>query len=142
MVNSLSAFFAQNAKKIENKKIIVSERFVDAEGKPIPFEITCITSTENQKIKSECTKPVPVPGKKGQYTYQTDAQAYQTSLVTHCVVSPDLKNSELQDSYGVMSAEQLIGAMLTPAEFDDLVISVVELCGFSSDDDLIDEAKN
>ena len=32
---SLTAFLAQNAKKVENVKYVVSNRFVDEEGKPV-----------------------------------------------------------------------------------------------------------
>ena len=32
--------------------------------------------------------------------------------------------------------------MLTPAEFDDLIIAITELCGFTAEGELVAEAKN
>lgn len=141
MAKSLSAFLAQNAKKVDNRKIVASPRFVDENDKPMEWEITCITASENQKLRKESTRNVPT-GKRGQYTQDFDTALYQAKLATKCVVFPDLNDKELQDSYGVMSAEQLISAMLTPGEFDDLILSIVELNGFTPEGELVDEAKN
>ncbi len=141
MAKSLSAFLAQNAKKVDNRKIAASPRFVDENGKPMEWEIACITASENQKLRKESTRNVPT-SKRGQYTQDFDTALYQAKLATKCVVFPDLNDKELQDSYGVMSAEQLISAMLTPGEFDDLILSIVELNGFTPEGELVDEAKN
>ena len=132
---------AQNAKKVDNRKIAASPRFVDENGKPIEWEITCITASENQKLRKDSTRNVPT-NKRGQYTQDFDTALYQTKLATKCVVFPDLNDKELQDSYGVMSAEQLISAMLTPGEFDDLILAIVELNGFTTEGEMVDEAKN
>lgn len=142
MAKSLSAFLAQNAKKVDNRKIALSPRFVDENGKAIEWEITCITASENQKLRKDCMHSTPIPGKRGQYTQEMDTAQYQAKLVTRCTVFPDFNDAELQESYGVMGAEQLAGTMLTPAEFDDLIIAITELCGFSSEGELADEAKN
>lgn len=141
MAKSLSAFLAQNAKKVDNRKIAASPRFVDENGKPMEWEITCITASENQKLRKESTRNVPT-SKRGQYTQDFDTALYQAKLATKCVVFPDLNDKELQDSYGAMSAEQLISAMLTPGEFDDLILAIVELNGFNTEGELVDEAKN
>ncbi len=141
MAKSLSAFLAQNAKKVDNRKIAASPRFVDENGKPMEWEIACITASENQKLRKESTRNVPT-SKRGQYTQDFDTALYQAKLATKCVVFPDLNDKELQDSYGVMSAEQLISTMLTPGEFDDLILSIVELNGFTPEGELVDEAKN
>ena len=44
MANSLSAFLAENAKKIETIKYAVSDRFVDDNGDAIEWEVKCITA--------------------------------------------------------------------------------------------------
>lgn len=139
---NLSAFLAQNARKVENRKIAVSNRFTDENGKPIEWEIACITAGENQKLRKDCIRNVPVPGKRGQFTQDFDTAAYQARLAARCVVFPNLNDAELQSSYGVMGAEQLISAMLTPGEFDDLILTITEHNGFTEDGELVDEAKN
>lgn len=54
MANSLSAFLSQNAKKIENKKIVVSDRFVNPEtGEPMEWEIQAVSSAEIKKIRNQ-----------------------------------------------------------------------------------------
>ena len=142
MAMSLSAFLAQNARKVDNRKVALSSRFADDDGNAIKWEITCITAAENQKLRKECQRSIPIPGKRGQYTQEMDLALYQSKLISRCVVFPDLNNVELQSSYGVMSAEQLAGAMLTPAEFDDLILAITDLCGFTTGDEKIQEAKN
>ena len=142
MAKTLSAFLAQNAKKVDNRKIAASPRFADENGNPMEWEITCITAGENQKIRKDSIRNIPVTGKRGQYTQDFDAAQYQAKLAVRCTVFPDLNDKELQDSYGVMSAEQLISAMLTPGEFDNYILAITELNGFNTEGELVDEAKN
>ncbi len=142
MAKSLSAFFAQNAKKVENRKTVASPRFVGEDGKPMEWEICSITAGENAKLRKSCMKSVPVQGKRGQYTQEFDTHTYQSKLAAKCVVFPDLDDLELQESYGVMGAEQLIAKMLTGGEFDNLVAAILDLNGFADDVELEDEAKN
>lgn len=142
MSKNLSAFLAQNARKVENRRIAVSNRFTDENGKPVEWEITCITAGENQRIRKDCVRNIPVSGKRGQLTQDFDTAAYQARLAACCVVFPDLNDKDLQNSYGVMGAEQLISAMLTPGEFDNLILAITDHNGFSTDGELIEEAKN
>lgn len=139
---TLAAFFAQNAKQVENKKIIASERFTDENGKPLQWEIRCISASENQKIRNDSIRDIPVPGKRGQFTQKVDVPQYQAKIAVKCTVFPDLNNIELQDSYDVKKAEDLISSMLTPGEFDEYVAQILNLCGFKSADELTEEAKN
>ena len=139
---SLSAFLAQNAVKVNNRKLIPSKRFLDENGNPVEWEIKSITADENQKLRKSCMRSVPVPGKRGQFTQDFDTASYQAKLAVKCVVYPDLNTQELQDSYSVMGAEQLISAMLTPGEFDNLISEILEHNGFSDMGDLVEEAKN
>lgn len=142
MAKSLSAFFAQNAKKVDNQFVVASPRFVGEDGKPMQWEICCITAAENSQLRKSCMRSVPVPGRRGQYTQEFDAAAYQSKVSARCTVFPNLNDAELQASYGVMGAEQLITAMLTAGEFEDFSAKILELNGFTATDELIDEAKN
>ena len=120
MAKNLTAFLAQNAKKIDNVTFIASDRFVDPDtGEAMPWEICCITAAENAGLRKACMRTVPVPGRKGQFTQDFDANAYLAKVAVRCTVFPNLNDAELQQSYGVMGAEQLITTMLTPAEFED-----------------------
>lgn len=143
MAKNLTAFLAQNAKKIDNVSFIASDRFVDSEtGAPMPWEICCITAAENAAVRRSCMRTIPVPGKKGQFTQDFDANAYLAKIAVRCTVFPDLNNAELQSSYGVMGAETLVTTMLTPAEFEDYSTKVLQVNGFKTGEEMAEEAKN
>ena len=60
-------------------------------------------------------------------------------------VYPDLKNAELQDSYGVMGEEELIVEMLdNDGEYQSYVAKCLEVSGYNQDEEneLVEEAKN
>lgn len=142
MSKNLSAFLAQNAKKVENEQFVASKRFIGDDGKPVPWEICCITAKENAQIRKSCMKQVPVQGRRGQFTQSFDANGYLAKVAVRCTVFPDLNNKELQDSYHVMDAEQLVTTMLTAGEFEDYSTKVLEVNGFEDEADLVEEAKN
>lgn len=143
MEKNLTAFLAQNAKKIDNVTFVASDRFVDSEtGEPMSWEICCITAAENAALRKSCMRTVPVPGHKGQFTQDFDANAYLAKISVRCTVFPNLHDAELQQSYGVMGAEQLITTMLSPAEFEDYSEKVLQTNGFQSGDEMVEEAKN
>lgn len=142
MSKSLSAFLAQNAKKVDNIHFVASNRFVDENGESIPWEICCITAAENTALRKSCMRTIPVPGRKGQFTQEFDANAYLAKISVRCTVFPNLNDTDLQNSYGVMGAEQLIATMLTPAEFEDYSTKVLETNGFQSGEDILEAAKN
>lgn len=142
-MGNLSGFLAQNAKKVENVKHVVSKRFVGDDGKPIPWEIRCITSTEDEALRKACTKRVPVPGKRNQFTQETDFNLYLGRLAASCTVHPNLDDAELQNSYGVMGSDSLLKTMLTPGEYADYLTKVQEVNGFEvSFEETVEEAKN
>ena len=142
-MGNLSAFLAQNALQVENIKHVVSKRFVDEEGKPVPWEIQCITSSEDEMIRKACTKKVQIPGKKGQYTQQTDFDLYLGKLAARCTVFPNLDDAELQNSYGVMGADALLKVMLKPGEYTDYLTKIQEVNGFDiTFEEAVEEAKN
>jgi hypothetical protein len=140
---------AKNAVAVEHVKYAASQRFLadelDENGnrKPIEWEIKTITGTEDEELRKSCAKRVPVPGKKNQYQKETDYDMYLGKLAVACTVFPNLDNAELQDSYGVKSAEALLKTMLTPGEYANYLGKVQEVCGFDTAfQDEVDEAKN
>lgn len=142
-MGNLSAFLAENALKVENIKHIVSKRFVDENKKPMEWEIACITSSEDEQLRKDCTKRVQVPGKKNQFTQETDYNLYLGKLAAKCTVFPNLNDAELQSSYGVYGADALLKVMLTPGEYAEYLTKIQEVNGFDiSFDETVDEAKN
>jgi len=133
-MSSLSAFL--NPVKVENREVIVSERFQE-NGKAVPFIIRPITQDENEEILRRHKKK----DKKGNETF--DQIGYSHDLAATGVVFPDLENAELQKAYGVLGKTKLLEKMLLIGEFTTLGEAVKELSGINDDiNDDIEEAKN
>ena len=140
---SLTAFLAENAERIENVEYVASQRFKGEDGKPVPWEIRCITSEEDEKLRRKCIRSVPVPWKRQQYQKETDFDMYLVRLAAACTVFPNLKDAELQNSYHAMGEEELQTRMLPAGEYADYVRKVQEVCGFEQGfEEEKEEAKN
>ena len=140
-MNDFYAFL--NPVRTENKKVVVSKRFIDEEGKPILWEIRSITSEEDEAIRKSCTKKVPVAGRKGQFTQETDFNKYLGLLAVACTVYPNLNDAALQDGYHAMGADSLLKMMLKPGEYAEYLKKIQEINGFDETvEELADQAKN
>lgn len=136
------AVFMNGSVTTENVKYVASKRFTD-KGKPVEWEIKSIDCELDEAIRKECTKRVPIPGKRGQYTQEPDNDKYLSKVCVLCTVYPNLNDVELQDFYGVKSAESLLKKMLLPGEYIEYKAKVMEVNGYDmSMEELVDEAKN
>lgn len=142
-MSGLSAFFSQNAVKLENVKHVVSDRFLDENGEPIEWEIKPITETETESLRKECTQRVPVPGRKNLFQPEMNADKYAAKMAVKCTVYPNLHDAELQNTYNVMGAESLLKAMLTSGEYANYIEKLQEVNKYQKPlDELVEEAKN
>lgn len=142
-MSNFSKFMKAN--KIQKKNVMhpVTKSLTDENGEPLLWEIKPLTTKENEAIRDACTIEVPVKGKPNMFRPKVDMNLYQTKMMVAAIVFPDLHNAELQNSYGVMSAEELIKEMIDdPAEYTDLAVFVQQLSGFKTLQEDIDEAKN
>ncbi|MFD1991557.1 phage portal protein [Paenibacillus sp. PK4536] len=140
-MSELSLFFAQNVSSDVVEEFIVSSRFKDAEGKAVSWKLRSMNEDENQECRKAATRKVK--GKNGVYTPEIDPNEYMAKLMAASVTYPDLKNSDLQKSYGVLGAESLLRKMLLPGEFAALGERVQELNGFNRDmNELVNDVKN
>ena len=78
-MGNLTAFLAQNAKQVENVKLVVSDRFTDEDGKPLEWEVRCISSREDETLRRDCQYRVQVPGKRGSFRQEFDNVLYLPS---------------------------------------------------------------
>lgn len=141
-MSDFSVFMAGNVLKADSVKYVASKRITNNK-KPVEWELKAIDSDLDEAIRKECTKKVPVAGKRGQYTQETDTDKYISKMCVACTVYPNLNDAELQDSYGVKSGEALLKKMLLPGEYTDFKAKVMEVNGYDmSMEDLVDEAKN
>lgn len=142
-MSNFSKFMKANKIQKQNVMHPVTKSLTDENGDPLLWEIRPLTTKENEAIREACTIDVPVKGKPNAYRPKVDMNKYQTKLMCAAIVNPDLNNAELQNSYGVMSAEELIKEMVdNPAEYTDLMIFIQTISGFKTLQDEVDEAKN
>jgi hypothetical protein len=140
-MSQFSAFFAENAVADVTVDVIVSTRFKDADGNLIPWKIKGLSEGENKIIRKSATKMIN--GKGGIKIPDIDAEDYATKLALESVVYPNLKDAELQKSYGVVGADNLLNKMLLVGEFATLVEKVQEINGFNQDiNKVMEETKN
>lgn len=142
-MSNFSKFMKANKIQKQNVMHPVTKSLVDEKGEPLLWEIRPLTTKENEAIREGCTRDIPVKGKPNMFRPKIDMNAYQTKLICAAIVSPDLNNAELQNSYGVMTPEDLIKEMVDdPAEYTDLMVLVQNISGFKTLQEEIDEAKN
>lgn len=141
-MSDFSIFMADNVMKDVTVKYVASKRF-GSKSSPVEWELKSIDSDLDEALRKECTKKIPIPGKRGQFTPELDTDKYVAKLCTACTVYPNLNDAGLQDSYGVKSAEALLRKMLLPGEYTDFKTKVMEINGYDmSMEELVDEAKN
>ena len=141
-MSDFAIFMAGASEKNEVVKYAASKRFVK-NGKPVEWEIKAISSDLDEAIRKECTRKVPVVGKRGQYNQETDTDKYIGKMCVACTVYPNLNDAELQDSYGVKSGDELLKKMLKPGEYAEYKAKVMEVNGYDmSMEELVDDAKN
>lgn len=127
-MSNLSAFLHPVTTK-EEKEIIISNRFQDENGNPVPFKIRALTQEQNDAIIKQATRRVKV---NGQPTEQLDSVDFSRRMVIAATVEPDFQNSELCAAYGVMDPLQLPGKMLLSGEYSKLLQAINDLSGFGN----------
>lgn len=139
---NMRAFYRDSVE--ENKSVFfpASKRIKDEEGNPVMWELRVLGYDEIKAITKRNTKNVPnkVTGAAEKRT-NTEEAAMEMTLKS--IVFPDLNDADLQDSWGVVGAEALLKAMLTPGEIVDLENAVQSAAGYSTEmDEKITTVKN
>ena len=141
-MSDFSVFMAGANTAIDTVKYVASKRFKE-KGKPVEWELKAVNSSLDEAIRKDCTKKVPIVGKRGQYNQETDTDKYIGKLCVACTVYPNLNDAELQDAYGVKSGDELLKKMLLPGEYTEYKAKIMEVNGYDlSMEELVDEAKN
>ena len=110
-------FYRENRKDREEREVLLAER-VTADGGQMLFRIRPMSQRENEDIWRRCGE---------------DMKRYEKMVLAESVVFPDLKDVNLQNSYGVAGAERLLGKLLLAGEYDRLRQPVEEINGGSTD---------
>ena len=143
-MSKFSKFMKANKAVKENGFYAATSSLCDEKGNPLVWEFRHITSKENENIREDCTKEILVPGRANLYRTKINTGLYMQKMIVASVVTPDMYDKELQDSYGVVTPEELLLAMVDdPGEYNELAAFVQKFQGFNTSfEDKVDEAKN
>lgn len=121
----------------EPKEIIVSKRFVDDDGNPVPFKIRPLTQEENAALIKRAKRATTVNGVRQEII---DSSLLSALTVLEATVEPDFKSKEVCDAFGVLDPTMVPGKMLLSGEYAKLMQEITALSGFDTNAE--DEAKN
>lgn len=140
---SFERFMKKNKAVKENTFYPATASLCDENGKPLEWEIKALTTKETEAIREKNTIEIPIAGKPGMYR-QKLTKNYIPSLICAAIVTPNLYDVELQDSYSVKTPQELIVEMVdNPEEYSALLQFVQSYSGIKATmDDEIAEAKN
>ena len=124
-MSKLSAFL-HPVTTSEEKEVVISNRFQDESGQPVPFKIRALTQEENDAITRQATRRRK---EGGQTIEQLD------SMVVAATVEPDFSSKELCDGCGVLDPLLVPGKLLLSGEYARLVKEITKLSGFAEQED-------
>lgn len=139
-MSRLSAFLHPVQTAVE-KEVLISTRFQDENGEPVPFRIRAITQEQNDALTAKCRRVQTVGGRRQEYL---DTAQLNRELVAAATVEPDFSSAEVCEAYGTKIPTQVPGRMLLAGEYDALLREIMALSGFDAGaaEALEDEAKN
>lgn len=143
-MSKFSRFMKANKIAKPNEKYAPTTTLQDENGTPVRWEFRHITSKENEELRDANTIEVQVTGKPNLFRPKLITSKYLMAMIVKSTVFPDLYDKELQDSYGVMTPEDLVYAMVDDAgEMQDFQLWMQKFQGFTKSlDEKVDEAKN
>ncbi len=143
-MSNLKAFLKTNKKEKKTTQYPATKSLCDENGNPLMWTVRALSTKESENIREQCTVDVPVVGKPGMYRQKVNSNELLKKLICAAVVEPDLHSKELQDSYGVMRAEDLVVEMIdNPEEFGEFATFVQQYSGMDETmQEKVDEAKN
>lgn len=143
-MSKFSQFMKQNKIVRENEHYAPTKTMLGSDGTPLRWEFKHLTSKQNEDIREKNSIEVPIKGKPNVFRQKLLTSKYIMQMVVESTVVPNLYDSELQDSYGVKTPEDLVYAMIDdPGEYNDLCAWIQKLNGFDvSIDEKVEEAKN
>lgn len=145
-MGGMSVFLSQNKLRIPNLKLVVSKEFgtprLDDAGSPVldekgdqivdyaEWEFRRISAEEDSVIRAMATEQVQ--NGVGMYMPKFNGEKYSAELIAASCVYPNLRDKELNDSYGTVKASDLLKKMLSAGEIITLQEEILKYQGFDA----------
>ncbi|TYS31758.1 phage tail assembly chaperone [Bacillus pumilus] len=141
-VYDLSFFMPGQTTEAEEVKSIISKRFVDKEGKVIPFVFKAITTERIDELEKENTTYKNVKG-RGRVK-DLDSQRFYARIAVESTIYPDFKSKELREAYSTQDPVEVAKRVLSVGgEYANWLNKAIEVNGFEDEiEDLEDAVKN
>lgn len=115
----------------DQKEIIISHRFKDENGNPVPFIIRAISQEENEALRKQSTRVYK--SKTGETIREFNGEKFTRLFTIAGTVQPDFRASDLCEAYGVLDPEMVIGKILLAGEYSRLSEAIADLSGISEE---------
>lgn len=110
--------------------VVVSDRFVDDDGKPVEFILKTLSQEQLATISKRSMREQTIGGRKVQ---DIDRNAYVNRCLVESCIQPDFKDKELCNAYGTEDPIQLPQKMLLGFEYERLGRAFLELNGLNEE---------
>lgn len=128
MANSgLSAFLHPVRPVNEEKEVVISDRFQNADGSPMKFKIRALSQDENKALRAQATRKVK---ENGQWAEHFDMDDFSARIIVAATVFPDFRAKEVCDAAGVSDPLLVPRKWLKSGEYARLSSAILELCAF------------
>lgn len=128
-MSNLQAFLKPQYKE-ETISVVLSDRFLDEDGKPVPFILKTLSQETLQSIARRSTKEKTIGGRK---TQEVDRAQHLARCIVESCIQPDFKDHDLCVAYGTEDPYCLPEKMLLVREYEKLGRAFIELNGLSED---------
>ena len=133
-MSKLSAFLHPVTTQ-EEKEVVISKRFQDENGNPVPFKIRPLSQDENDALVKAAT--ITYRDRTGKEATKFNRFKYSRSLVVAATVEPDFRAKELCDAYGTSNPEEVPGKMLLSGEYQKLMDAILDQSNFGQDEEAL-----
>lgn len=117
------AGFLKPAYSEKTIEVVISDRFLDEEGNPLPFKLK---SLPQSKMKSIAKRSMKSGGKNAN---ELDSTLFIARCIVESCVQPDFKGSDLCEAYGTEDPYELPERMLLASEYEKLGRAFLDLNG-------------
>lgn len=126
-----------NPVQAEETEVVISDRFKDSEGNPVPWVLKAAPIKEINKLRKKNTKT----DKDGNVF--VDTTQLNTEIAVASIVFPDLKDVRLQERYHTVGEVETLYAMLNDGECTELIKKALAVNGYGKSlNKTVKEVKN